>query len=100
MERKASKVREFLLENSQLPLKVNQWGASISVYFTDSEVKDPASAELANYSAYTQLWENLYSKRVLLPPNHLSMWTFSLALSDEDLNYVLDAIKEALRNLA
>lgn len=100
MERKASKVREFLLENSQLPLRVNQWGASISVYFTDSEVKNPASAELANYSAYTQLWEELYSKRILLPPSHLSMWTFSLSLSDEDLNYVLDAIKEALKSLA
>ncbi len=83
-----------VLEKTNTPFVINHLGTMISVHFSDKPVTDFASAASANNTLFNQFFHAMLKKGVYLPPSAYETWFLSNALSYDDLDYTINAVKE------
>ena len=76
-------------------VRVNRFGSMLTVFFTDADVRDYASAQQADTAAYARFFHALLDRGVYFPPAQFEAAFVSLAHRQEDIDNTLEVMDEA-----
>ncbi|HUJ57929.1 MAG TPA: glutamate-1-semialdehyde 2,1-aminomutase [Kofleriaceae bacterium] len=79
-----------------VPACVNRIGSMITLFFTDRPVTDYESAKTANTARFGAFFRAMRERGVFLPPSQFEAMFVSLAHTDDDLDQVIAAARDAL----
>jgi glutamate-1-semialdehyde 2,1-aminomutase len=85
---------------SNIPCVINQVGSMISVHFSREPVTDFATSAASNTKLFNQFFHAMLKRGVYLPPSAFESWFVCNALSEDDIQYTLDAAKESLHEIS
>lgn len=83
-----------VLQEANVPFVINHMGSMISVHFSEHPVKDFASAASANNALFNKFFHAMLNKGVYLPPSAFETWFLSNALSFDDLDQTIEAVRQ------
>jgi len=90
---------QHALEQWGQPFVINQMGSMISLHFSDKPVTDFATASAANNERFNRLFHAMLDRGIYLPPSAFESWFLNNALSFQDLDETIGALKESLKTL-
>ena len=85
---------EDALKTGKSPFVINQLGSMISVHFSEKPVTNFADAAAANNELFNKFFHAMLAKGIYLPPSAYETWFICNALSYEDINYTIQAVRE------
>lgn len=103
LERHSARLEEGFRASADelgIPVWINRVGAMISLFFTDQEVNNFATASTSDLTRFKQYFSHMLDLGVSIPPSQFEAWFLSAAHSDEDIEITIAAHKEALKRLA
>src|SRR5690606_41212002 len=80
-----------VLGRSGRDFNVNRLGSMISVHFSKQPVNNFEAAAQSDNQFFNRFFHNMLGRGVYLPPSAFESWFLSNALSQEDLEYTLEA---------
>lgn len=89
-----------LARETGLPLCCNRVGSMFTLFFTPGPVTDLTAAQTSDTARFQRFFQEMLARRVYLPPSQFEAWFISLAHRPEDLQQLLNALKETLSLLA
>ncbi|MGJ7032799.1 glutamate-1-semialdehyde 2,1-aminomutase [Niabella hirudinis] len=81
------------------PYVINQFGSMISVHFSGQPVVNFATAAAADNARFNRFFHALLKRGIYLPPSAFESWFLNNALTKEDLDQTIQAVKESLEEL-
>ena len=90
---------ESILEKSRIEYQINRFGSMISLHFTDTPVKDFASAAKGDNQTFKKYFHGMLNRGVYLPPSAFESYFLNDATSYKDLDTTLEAFSETLKEL-
>ncbi|HEY0299011.1 MAG TPA: glutamate-1-semialdehyde 2,1-aminomutase [Arachidicoccus sp.] len=78
---------------------INQYGSMMSLFFTNNDVTDFASASTTDTEVFKKFFHSMLKHGVYLPPSAFETWFVSNALSYEDLDFTIKVAKESVKGL-
>ena len=90
---------ESILEKSRIDYQINRFGSMISLHFTDTPVKDFASAANGDNKTFKKYFHGMLKRGVYLPPSAFESYFLNDATSYKDLDTTLEAFSETLKEL-
>jgi glutamate-1-semialdehyde 2,1-aminomutase len=90
---------EEISEDLGIDTKVYGVASMFQMYFTDSEVYDYRTALRADKEFFLKFQQKLLAKGVFFPPSQYECNFISYAHGEEEIEYTLKAVEEALREL-
>jgi glutamate-1-semialdehyde-2,1-aminomutase len=88
-----------LAQEFGLPIWVNAVGAMFSAFFTDTPVKDYASACTSDVERFARYFRSMLEKGIYLAPSQFEAVFLSTAHTEEDIDYTLEQARTVLRTL-
>jgi glutamate-1-semialdehyde 2,1-aminomutase len=82
------------------PFQVNQLGSMISLHFSDHPVTDFASVSAADNERFKPFFHALLKRGIYLPPSAFESWFLNNAITKEDLDKTVLAVKESLEEIS
>jgi glutamate-1-semialdehyde 2,1-aminomutase len=82
-----------------MPYVINHLGSMISLHFSDKPVTNFASAASANNELFKKFFHAMLKRGVYLPPSAFETWFLCNALTNDDLDYTINAVKESLEEI-
>lgn len=86
--------------DARVPLQVNAFGSVLTPFFTNTPVRDYASATGADTERYGQFFRGMLERGIYPPPSQFEGWFLSAAHTERDIDQTIAAAREALRDLA
>ena len=83
-----------VLTDKNVPHQINRFGSMISVHFTDEPVVDFASSAKGDNDTFKKYFHGLLERGIYLPPSAFESYFLNDALSYEDLDATINALKE------
>ena len=83
------------LTEAGVPHRLSYAGNMFSIFFTDAEVHDYASARTQNVAAFRAFFHAMLARGVYLPPSAFEAWFVSTALDEEALDRIAVALRPA-----
>ena len=71
----------------------------ISLHFTDQEVIDFKTANMANNEIFKKYFHGMLDRGVYLPPSQFESYFLNDALSYDDIEFTINAFDNVLRSL-
>ncbi len=102
LEKKAKTLAQGILEafnEKGIPVRINQVGSMLSLFFTEKEVFDLASAKRSNTTLFSSFFHGLLKRGILIPPSQFEAWFISTAHTENDLFLTIEAVREVLKEL-
>ena len=103
LEKISSKIhRGFIknIEETNTKAVINRVGSMMTLFFTDSDrVENFDDALNCDTDQYARYFKNMLDMGIYLPPSQYECCFFSTALSDGDINKIIESNKIALKNL-
>jgi len=102
LEKKAKTLAQGILEafnEKGIPVRINQVGSMLSLFFTEKEVFDLASAKRSNTTLFSSFFHGLLKRGILIPPSQFESWFISTAHTENDLSLTVEAVREVLKEL-
>tara|TARA_B100000925_G_scaffold281482_1_gene253310 strand:+ start:137 stop:1423 length:1287 start_codon:yes stop_codon:yes gene_type:complete len=90
---------ESILAKTRIDYQINRIGSMISLHFTDSPVKDFASAAKGDNQTFKKYFHGMLKRGVYLPPSAFESYFLNDATSYKDLDTTLEAFSETLKEL-
>ena len=90
---------ESLLAKSRIDYQINRIGSMISLHFTNTAVKDFASAAKGDNQTFKKYFHGMLKRGVYLPPSAFESYFLNDAISYKDLDTTLEAFSETLKEL-
>ncbi|MGB0374258.1 MAG: glutamate-1-semialdehyde 2,1-aminomutase [Flavobacteriaceae bacterium] len=90
---------EDILAKSRIDYQINRFGSMISLHFTDTPVKDFASAAKGDNKTFKKYFHGMLKRGVYLPPSAFESYFLNDATSYKDLDTTLEAFSETLKEL-
>ena len=87
--------REIFSEK-EIHCKINTVRGAFSPFFTVEDVNNMHSASLADTGKFSDFFHKMINLNINPPPSSFEAWFVSLAHTDEDIAYTLDAARSAL----
>lgn len=87
------------LMDSNIDHCINRVGSMISVHFSNTPVLDLKTASLGNNKRFRQFFHGMLEAGIYIPPSAFESWFITDALTYEDLNYTISAIKTISKSL-
>ena len=87
------------LVGSNIDHCINRVGSMISVHFSKTPVLDLKTASLGNNKRFRQFFHGMLEAGIYIPPSAFESWFITDALTYEDLNYTISAIKTISKSL-
>ncbi|MBZ4189601.1 glutamate-1-semialdehyde 2,1-aminomutase [Niabella beijingensis] len=81
------------------PYVVNQFGSMISIHFSAQPVVNFATAAASDIARFNQFFHALLKRGIYLPPSAFESWFLNNALTQEDLDQTIQAVKESLEEI-
>mgnify|MGYP000844028856 FL=1 len=88
-----------VLKASGIPYVINHMGSMISVHFSEKPVENFDAAAAANNALFSKFFHAMLDRGVYLPPSAYETWFISDALSESDIEYTVNAVKESLESI-
>lgn len=88
-----------VLKASGIPYVINHMGSMISVHFSEKPVENFDDAAAANNALFSKFFHAMLDRGVYLPPSAYETWFISDALSESDIEYTVNAVKESLESI-
>ena len=88
-----------LIEAKGLPHQFNRFGSMLSLHFTDTAVVDFTTAALGNNDYFKAYFHGMLDRGVYLPPSAFESYFLNDALSQQDIDFTLDAFDQWLKSL-
>lgn len=82
-----------ILKDKKIPHRINRAGSMISIFFCENEVYDFESASKTDTRMFNKFFHHMLEHGIYLPPSAYESWFLSNALSMDDLNHTLAALK-------
>lgn len=89
-----------VLSKGNTPYVINRYGSMISVHFSDKPVNNFTDAASANNALFNKFFHAMLEAGVYLPPSAFETWFISNALSMEDIDATVAAVKSNLKLFA
>lgn len=83
-----------ILEEKGIVHQVNRLGSMVSVHFCEEKVRDFASAAKGNNEHFKRYFHGMLDRGVYLPPSAFESYFLNDALSQSDIEFTLDAVKD------
>ena len=102
LEKKAKTLAQGILQafnEKGIPVRINQVGSMLSLFFTEKEVFDLASAKRSNTTLFSSFFHGLLKRGILIPPSQFEAWFISTAHTENDLFLTIEAVREVLKEL-
>jgi len=102
LEKKTSRLCEEIkrvFEKRQIPVSINRMGSMFTLFFTDSEVFDFASASRCDTGLFARYFRGMLSNGISIAPSQFETSFVSLAHTDEDMDMTLKACSAVLKDL-
>jgi len=103
LERISSKIYKGIINNIKeikTNAVINRVGSMMTLFFTDSDrVENFDDALNCDTDQYARYFKNMLDMGIYLPPSQYECCFFSTALSDGDINKIIESNKIALKNL-
>lgn len=80
--------------SKKTPVTINRFGSMFTIFFTDKEVYDWATAKSSDTKIFAKFFKCLLNNNVFFPPSQFEAAFVSLAHSERELEITLDAIKK------
>ena len=90
---------ETVLNISGTPFVINQLGSMISLHFSDHPVTNFETSASANNDLFKKYFHAMLNRGVYLPPSAFESWFLNNALSQEDLDYTINATADSLKEI-
>ncbi len=90
---------ESILKKSRIDYQINRFGSMISLHFTDTPVKDFASAAKGDNKTFKKYFHGMLKRGIYLPPSAFESYFLNDATSYKDLDTTLEAFSETLKEL-
>lgn len=90
---------EKVLSEAGVTYQINRIGSMISVHFCDEPVVDFASSAKGNNDTFKKFFHGLLERGIYIAPSAFESWFLSDALSYEDLDKTIEAVKEVAKEL-
>ena len=90
---------EDILAKSRTDYQINRFGSMISLHFTDTPVKDFASAAKGDNKSFKKYFHGMLKRGVYLPPSAFESYFLNDAISYKDLDTTLEAFSQTLKEL-
>ncbi|MGB2460242.1 MAG: glutamate-1-semialdehyde 2,1-aminomutase [Flavobacteriaceae bacterium] len=90
---------EGMLAKSRTDYQINRFGSMISLHFTDTPVKDFASATKGDNKTFKKYFHGMLKRGVYLPPSAFESYFLNDATTYKDLDTTLEAFSETLKEL-
>ncbi|TVZ28584.1 glutamate-1-semialdehyde 2,1-aminomutase [Gillisia sp. Hel_I_86] len=88
-----------VLKSNNIPHTINRIGSMISIHFSDTPVKDFASAAHANNHTFKEFFHGLLAEGIYIAPSAFETWFITEALSYEDLDKTIAAVDKVAKSL-
>ena len=88
-----------VLEKENIPHKINRVGSMISLHFTDKEVLDFETAVKGNNQHFNNYFHGMLKEGIYLPPSAFESYFLNDALSNEDIDFTIDALKKIVKKI-
>jgi len=88
-----------IFEKRQIPVRINRMGSMFTLFFTDSEVFDFASASICDTGLFARYFRGILSNGISIAPSQFEASFVSLAHTDEDMDMTLKACSAVLKDL-
>lgn len=88
-----------VLHHNNITHTVNRVGSMISVHFDKAEVVDFDTAAKGNNDTFKKFFHGLLNEGVYIAPSAFETWFITDALTYDDLDFTLDAIKKVAKTL-
>lgn len=82
-----------VLTDKNITHQINRFGSMISVHFTESPVVDFASSAKGNNETFKKYFHGMLSQGIYLPPSAFESYFLNDALSYEDLDETINAVR-------
>lgn len=88
-----------VLEENKVTHTINRIGSMISVHFDKKPVTDFTSAANANTNSFKEFFHGLLNEGIYIAPSAFETWFITEALSYEDLDATIEAVRKVSRSL-
>ncbi len=87
-------------EQAGVPVRIHRVGSMLSVFFTEREVVDYATAAATDRARYARFFHAMLARGIYLPPSPLEAWFVSAAHTESHIERTLRAARAAFREVA
>lgn len=88
-----------VLKESGIPYQLNHLGSMISIFFNGTPVTDFASAATSDIDLFKKFFHAMLKRGIYLPPSAYESWFLNNALTTEDLDKTIAAVRESLSEI-
>ena len=88
-----------VLKKENIPHKINRVGSMISLHFTDKEVFDFETAVKGNNQHFNNYFHGMLKEGIYLPPSAFESYFLNDALSNEDIDFTIEALKKIVHKI-
>ena len=102
LAKKTSYLHEGLssvLSEHGIPNQINRMGSMISVHFTETPVIDFTSSATGNNEFFRKYFHGMLEQGIYLPPSAFESYFLNDAITYEDLDYTIEALKSTAPDL-
>jgi len=92
-------IRETI-QSEKLPAHVNAIGSLATLFFTQDPVNNYSAAKKSDTKRYTQYFRNMLERGVFLAPSQFEASFVSVAHTDSDVEFAVQAARESLHQIA
>ncbi|WP_297695235.1 glutamate-1-semialdehyde 2,1-aminomutase [uncultured Eudoraea sp.] len=89
----------FVLEKQGIPHQINRFGSMLSVHFTETPVIDFKSSAKGNNEFFRKYFHGMLKEGIYLPPSAFESYFLNDAISYEDLDFTIEALKKVAPGL-
>ena len=93
-----SGIRDILSQKG-ISHRINHIASMFTVFFTDREVYDYATAKTSDTELFGRFFRALLKEGILIPPSQFEAWFLSTAHTEEDIDLTLEKINRAVKSL-
>lgn len=93
-----SGIRDILSQKG-ITHRINHIASMFTVFFTDREVYDYATAKTSDTELFGRFFRALLKEGILIPPSQFEAWFLSTAHTEEDIDLTLEKINRAVKSL-
>ncbi|MCZ8198066.1 MAG: glutamate-1-semialdehyde 2,1-aminomutase [Flavobacterium sp.] len=88
-----------VLTEAQIDFTINRVGSMISVHFDKNPVIDFATAKNGDNETFKKFFHGLLQEGIYIAPSAYETWFITEALTYEDLDFTIEAIRKVAKNL-
>ena len=88
-----------ILNQSSIDYRINKLGSMLSLHFTSFDVVDFETAQKGNNDKFKKYFHGMLSEGIYLPPSAFESYFLNDALSYDDIDFTLNALKKVVKSI-